>query len=224
MQVQVFPPEVTFRAVTPGVVHSTVIAIKNVDTRARIIKVSHPTTSVFKLNGYQPSLKLAPGLETALEVAFQADASGRDYEDELHVVTETETLAVPLRAYRPMLSSWSGAAHGSTSAPSSGMPPSPGRLSSTTTARLPCVSRSRISRTSSTSSRRKASSRLAGAPSSGSGTPRSPSESSPLRWRWSTPGGRKRTRRAVRPRSRARRRTGKKSPRSGRSSRSRRAW
>ena len=102
MQVQVFPPEVTFRAVTPGVVHSTVIAIKNVDTRARIIKVSHPTTSVFKLNGYQPSLKLAPGLETALEVAFQADASGRDYEDELHVVTETETLAVPLRAYRPM--------------------------------------------------------------------------------------------------------------------------
>ena len=102
MQVQVFPPEVTFRAALPGVVHSTIIAIKNVDTRARIIKVSHPTTSVFKLNGYQTSLKLAPGLETALEVRFQASDSDRDYEDELLVVTETETVSVPLRAFRPL--------------------------------------------------------------------------------------------------------------------------
>ena len=97
-----FPPEVTFRAALPGVVHSTIIAIKNVDTRARIIKVSHPTTSVFKLNGYQTSLKLAPGLETALEVRFQASDSDRDYEDELLVVTETETVSVPLRAFRPL--------------------------------------------------------------------------------------------------------------------------
>ena len=100
--IQVFPPEVTFRAVTPGVVHSTIIAIKNVDTRARVVKVSHPNSSVFKLNGYQTSLKLAPGLETALEVRFKADASDRDYEDELLVVTETETLSVPLKAFRPL--------------------------------------------------------------------------------------------------------------------------
>ena len=102
MQVQVFPPEVCFRAVSKGVVHSTLIAIKNVDTRARIIKISHPATSAFKLIGYQPSLKLAPGLETALEVRFQADASDRDYEDQLTIVTETESIVVPLRAFRPL--------------------------------------------------------------------------------------------------------------------------
>ena len=57
--IRIFPPYVQFEAVEPGVPHSTVLVVKNVDLNAsHMVKISLPQSRAFQLNGIQPSLKL----------------------------------------------------------------------------------------------------------------------------------------------------------------------
>ena len=57
--IRIFPPHVQFEAVEPGVPHSTVLVVKNVDLNAsHMVKISLPQSRAFRLNGIQPSLKL----------------------------------------------------------------------------------------------------------------------------------------------------------------------
>ena len=57
--IRIFLPYMQFEAVEPGVPHSTVLVVKNVDLNAsHMVKISLPQSRAFQLNGIQPSLKL----------------------------------------------------------------------------------------------------------------------------------------------------------------------
>jgi len=99
--VRIFPPAVQFDAVEPGVPHSTILTVKNVDTRSHVVKISHPLAGPFRVLGAGPQLKLAPGLETSVEVEFHSPEED-DFHDKILVLTETERIEVPLHALRPV--------------------------------------------------------------------------------------------------------------------------
>ena len=100
MQVQVFPPEVTFRCGDPWSRplpdrHSDQ---ERVDTRALLVKALATPRPQSSSSTVTVRAQAPPSAETALEVAFQADASV-DYEDESRG-DEDRDPAVPLRAYK----------------------------------------------------------------------------------------------------------------------------
>jgi len=97
---RIFPPLVQFTDVEAGVPHSTILTVKNVDKRARTVKILNPATRFFTLQPHQPTLKLAPGLETALEVSFLSGEE-RNHHDALIVQTEDEKIEIPLHALAP---------------------------------------------------------------------------------------------------------------------------
>jgi hypothetical protein len=67
----VYPPQVEFHAVQPGVLYVMTISIQNTDTHARRIRFIPPASTVFEVK-HLPLPAIAPGLDVRAEVEFIA--------------------------------------------------------------------------------------------------------------------------------------------------------
>ncbi|GMH42119.1 hypothetical protein BSKO_10038 [Bryopsis sp. KO-2023] len=90
------PSEVFFSGVESAP-QSTVITVKNVNTRVRIIRVKAPQTHHVTLHGLNPTTRLAPGLEFSFEIRYDGQLEGgATFRDKITVRTETESIDIPI--------------------------------------------------------------------------------------------------------------------------------
>lgn len=99
----IFPPEVEWRGVGPGLVVYKAVTIKNTDSKkVHIVRVKAPRTGPLTVKGLDFTEKLAPGLSINLDLEFSSKALTEDFKSTIHVQTESGcSIAVPVRALKP---------------------------------------------------------------------------------------------------------------------------
>lgn len=74
---------------------------QNVDSRTHNVRLRQPANlSVWSVDPPTMNVKLAPGMETTVQVFFCTDAVA-DFRDVLHIASATERVEVPLEARAP---------------------------------------------------------------------------------------------------------------------------
>ena len=98
------PPEIVFDAFEPLRKYTATLLMRNNDNVNRRIKILAPDSSVFSVEapkGLKASGgKVAPGMDIAFKVHFEPRA-WKDFEAELHCITERERFLVTVRARGP---------------------------------------------------------------------------------------------------------------------------
>ena len=97
------PSEVLFTNYEAGGVYAVDITLTNVAEVLRRIILLPPATELFSIGRVQyptsTSGVIAPGMSAVISIHFRADSLA-DYDDELHIKTEQNTIVIPLRARR----------------------------------------------------------------------------------------------------------------------------
>ncbi|PNW70067.1 hypothetical protein CHLRE_17g704300v5 [Chlamydomonas reinhardtii] len=103
-QLQVTPAQLEFANVQPGQVLSAWVTVKNLDARARTVKVRPPKTKYFALREFFKPHSLAGGLETRFEVFFDGDKfeADRQYaQDKIVIQTDSGSYDLQIKASTP---------------------------------------------------------------------------------------------------------------------------
>ncbi len=111
--IEVWPPSISFSGVSSGLLYSLTFSVQNKSSHVRRIRIIPPKTPHFALR-YSPADIIAPGLGIRADIEFQLPSQlpgeslsafearvSATYSDEITVVSEGESVRVPIEATLP---------------------------------------------------------------------------------------------------------------------------